>query len=139
TAAFKSESGCFYKKRQTCKPGSVSRLIGTFIIYLAPASLPESCSLPLLTSLCEEKQGGQPCCTATAATNQDIHGFATREVYGSRHCCRNRCAFTAPFHPFPVMNQSKQGGYFLLHYCPLSKTFQLRNTASCVARTFLSR
>lgn len=89
------------KKRQACKPGSVSRLIGTFIIYLVPISLLESCSLPLLISLCEEKQGGQPCCTATAATNQDIHGFATREAYGSRCCHRDRCAFTAPFHPFP--------------------------------------
>jgi hypothetical protein len=109
-----------------------------FIIYLAPVSLPESCSLPLLTSLCEEKQGGQPCCTATAANNQDIHGFATRETYGSRHCCRDRCAFTAPFHPFPALNSSKQGGHFLLRCYPLSKIFPLRSTAPYVARTFLT-
>ena len=83
------------------------------------------------------KQGGQPCCTATAAYNQDIHGFATRETYGSRHCCRNRCAFTAPFHPFPALNSSKQGGHFLLRCYPLSKIFPLRSTAPCVARTFL--
>ena len=50
------------EKKQTCKPGSVSRKTGTSIIYLAVTLLLQSSSLPLMiirTGV--QKQGGQPC------------------------------------------------------------------------------
>lgn len=37
----------------------------------------------------------------------------------------------------PRLIQSTQGGYFLLHFYPLSEIFPLGSTVPCVARTFL--
>jgi len=68
--------------------------------------------------------------------SRSIHGIATQKVYGwqCRHC--HRWALTPPFHPSP---DRYRGGYFLLHFYPLSGIFRLGSLAPCVARTFLSR
>ena len=51
-----------YKNTQTCKPGSVSRLLGISIIYLPGLSLTRSSNLPLTIS--EEPENGPFCIQA---------------------------------------------------------------------------
>jgi len=125
------------KKWQACKPGSVPDSYRGFIIYLAPASLPESCSLPLLTPLCVGNKAGS---LAVPQQRQTIRIYMALQPV--RRTAPDIAAGTGALLPHlftrsPTIDTQYRDGYFLLRCYPLSKIFPLRSTAPCVARTFL--
>ena len=123
----KISPGHFYyknsKKWQTCKPGSVIlRRLTENLYHLSCYNITVVilAAYPSRLLRASKKQSGQLCCTATAANNRDIFGFATRETYGRQcHHCR-RCAFTAPFHPFPKPTRR----FAMVIFCYVAILFQ---------------
>jgi len=74
----------YLKKWQACKPGSVfsTSWRKTFIIYLVPSLLPGSLQPTPPDSRCASGNETGRFVEQQQLFNQDIFGFATREVYG---------------------------------------------------------
>ena len=90
-----------FNKRLTCKPGSVPAAVSgirplSFIWphhhWYSHAAYPSR--HPSVFRRQKTKRAVLPC-------DRDIFGLATHETYGSPGHPGNRCALTAPFHPYP--------------------------------------
>ena len=126
----------YSKKRQVCKPGSVSSAVKqrTFIIYLGKTLL--LCSLqptPPDNFVRERNKAGS---FAVPQQRQTIRIYlALQPVRRTANYVTTITGALLP-HLF-TRSPTSRDGYFLLRCYPLSKIFPLRSTVPCVARTFL--
>ena len=107
------------KKQLVCKPGSVSYINKTSVIYLILPSPTGSSGLP--------SDVGR-----ATLVNAGLHDLTTPKMH-SPHIAIRLVGSYPTFSPLPPGG----GGYFLLHYSTLTDSFLLGSRMLCVARTFL--
>ena len=121
--------GCFFEyqkslekeKQLVCKPGSVSYINKTSVIYLILPSPTGSSGLP--------SDVGR-----ATLVNAGLHDLTTPKM----HSTYIAICLVGSYPTFsPLLSLGREGGYFLLHYSILAVSFLLGSRMLCVARTFL--